>query len=463
MNNFTSTPTASLWRQHDFRLLLGGRLVSQLGDSLQFLALPLLVIALTGSSTQAGLLLGLQTVVYLVFGLLAGALADRWDRKTTMIWCEIGRGLLTATIPVAALFGVLGMPQLYAAAVLNGALSTLFGAANSSALPNIVASQQLPAALGTVGAMSNALRILGGAVAGIAYAASRMFSFAFNAVSFLTSALTLRSIRADFQHVRATTPASPRALVADIGSGLAWLWHKPVIRTLALIDAADSLRYGAGYLLIIVLAQRLHANPTEVGMVFTGAGAGALLGSLMAPALSRRFPLGALSITMLWVEALTFPFYALAPTWSLLLVVAFTESVVSPVYNVALDSYRLAITPDALRGRVTSAIETLTTGAAAIGTTASGSLIALLGAPRLTYLLAGWLIVIALTATLSRTVRTARAIHPIDPARQHHGSTQEATATKRTDAAPGNRVLSTRGIARRAAAVPLASACRGRS
>ncbi|MEV4757681.1 MFS transporter [Micromonospora sp. NPDC049559] len=409
MDILTPTPPRNLWRQPDFRLLLGGRLVSQLGDQLQFLALPLLTVALTGSSTQAGIVLGLQTIVYLVFGLVAGALVDRWDRKTTMIWCEIGRGSLTATIPIAAASGVLGMPQLFAIAVANGVLSTLFGAANSSALPNIVTKAQLPSALGAVGATSNTLRIVGASVAGVAYALGRMIPFGFNAVSFLASAATLRAIRADFQQERPTATAPPRELVADIRHGLSWLWHKPVIRTLALLDAGDSLRYGAGYILIIMLAQHLHANPTQVGTVFTGAAIGALLGSLLAPALTRRFPLGKLSIAMLWVEAVAFPFYAVAPTWWLLLVVAFAESVVSPIYNVALDSYRLSVTPDALRGRVTSAIDTLTSGATAIGTMASGALIALFGAPTLTIVLTGWLTLLALAATLSRTVRTATA------------------------------------------------------
>ncbi|MEH1164364.1 MFS transporter [Micromonospora sp. CPCC 205539] len=405
----TSTPPRNLRRHHDFRLLLGGRLVSQLGDQLQSLALPLLVVALTGSSTQAGIVLGLQTVVYLVFGLLAGALVDRWDRRTTMIWSEIGRAALTATVPVAAAAGVLGMPQLYAVAVLNGVLSTLFGAANSSALPNIVTRDDLPRALGAIGAMSNALRIVGASVAGVAYALGRMVPFAFNAASFLVSAVALRAIRADFQQERTSATASPRKLLADIGHGLSWLWRHPVIRTMALLDAGDSLRYGAGYLLIIMLAQQMHANPTQVGIVFTGAGVGALLGSLLAPALTRRFALGKLSITMLWVEALTFPFYALAPTWWLLLVVAFAESVVSPIYNVALDSYRIGVTPDALRGRVTSAIDTLTNGAAAIGTIASGALITLVGAEALTIGLAGWLALLALAATSSKTVRAATA------------------------------------------------------
>ncbi|GAA4607658.1 MFS family permease [Actinoplanes octamycinicus] len=405
----TSPSARPLWRHRDFRLLLGGRLISQLGDQLQFLALPLLVVTLTGSSAQAGLVLGLQTVVYLGFGLVAGALADRWDRKATMIWCELGRALLTGSIPVAAAAGVLGMPQLFAVAVANGVLSTLFGAANSAALPAIVTRAQLPTALGAIGAASNTLRIAGASVAGLAYTLGRMLPFAVNAVSFLVSAAALRAIRAGFQQDRAPAAASPRELIADIRHGLSWLWHRPVIRTLALLDAGDSLRYGAGYLLIIMLARELHASPAQVGLVFTGAAAGALLGSLLAPVLAGRFPLGRLSIAMLWVEALAFPFYALAPAWWLLLVVAFAESVVAPVYTVALDSYRIGVTPDALRGRVTGAIDTLTTGAAAVGTMASGALIAGIGAPALTFVLVGWLTILALVATLSRTVRSATA------------------------------------------------------
>ncbi|MGR6317443.1 MFS transporter [Micromonospora soli] len=409
MDTLTSARSRSVWRHLDFQLLLGGRLVSQLGDQLQFLALPLLVVALTGSATQAGLVLGLQTIVFLVFGLVAGALVDRWDRKATMIICDIGRGLLAATVPAAAALGVLGMPQLYIVAILTGVLSTLFTAANSSALPNIVGKAELPAALGALGAMSNGLRIVGASVAGAAFALGRVVPFAFNAVSFLASAVSLRAIRAEFQEERKSALASPRELLTDIREGLAWLWRKRVIRVLALLDAGDSLRFGAGYLLIIMLAQQLHANPTQVGIVFSGAGGGALLGSLAAPALARRFPLGRLSIVMLWVEGLAFPCYALAPTWWLLLVVAFAESVVSPIYNVALDTYRLTVTPDALRGRVTSAINTLTTGASAVGTIGSGALIALLGARTLTYALAAWLVLLALIATASRTVRNARA------------------------------------------------------
>jgi MFS family permease len=405
----TSTAPARLRQNRDFRLLATGRITSQLGDQIQFLALPLLVVALTGSASQAGLVLGAQTVVYLAFGLVAGALADRWDRKRTMIACDLGRAALTVTIPIADALGMLSLPQLYAVAIANGVLATLFGAASSSALPNIVPPGHLPHALGTLGAIGNAVRIAGASIAGAVYALGRMVPFAANTASFLLSAATVRAIGSSFQQEDVERKApTPRELLRDIREGLAWLRHQPVIRTLALLDAGDALRYGAGYLLIIMLAQRLGATPTQIGIVFTGAALGALLGNLVAPRLTRRFALGRLAIAMLWVETAAFPFYALAPNWWLLLAVAFAESVVSPVYNVALDNYRLARTPDHMRGRITAGVETLTTGASAIGAMACGLLIAAFGPVPLTWALAGWLSVLAITATCSTTVRQAK-------------------------------------------------------
>src|SRR5919199_3448671 len=111
-----SAPRSGVWRNRDFRLLISGQLVSQLGNQLQFLALPLVVLSITGSATQAGLILGLSTATYLLVGLVAGALVDRWNRKRTMIWCELARAAITATIPVAFLWNAVTLAQLYVVA-----------------------------------------------------------------------------------------------------------------------------------------------------------------------------------------------------------------------------------------------------------------------------------------------------------------------------------------------------------
>ncbi len=406
----TSTGSTSIWRNGDFRLLLGGQLVSQLGDSLQMLALPLLVLALTGSAAQAGLVLGISTATYLAVGLVAGALVDRWDRKRTMIWCEIGRAVLTATIPVVMIWDALTMAQLYGVAVATGILTVLFRTAWSTALPNVVPAHQLPDALGAVHASGSALSIVGSSIAGATYALGRAVPFAFNVVSFLISAVTLRAIRTRFQEETTSAPApGGNRLVREVRDGLQWLWGQRVLRILTVLEAADALRFGAGYLLIIELARHVGANPVQVGLVFTGAAIGGLAGGLLAGKIAGRFALGRVATVMLWVEAAAFPLYAVAPSWIWLALVAFSESVITPIYSVAMDTYRLSITPDRMRGRVMSALGTLVTGASAVGTMLGGVLLGQISAPALAIGCSVWLLALAVLATASRTLRTARA------------------------------------------------------
>lgn len=397
-----------LARNRSFRLLVGGQLVSQVGNQLQSLALPLVVLALTGSALQAGTMLAIASVSHLLFGLVAGALVDRWDRKRTMIWCEVGRALLTASIPLAFLADAVTLLQLYVVSILTGVLTVLFRTANSTAMPHVVAPEQLPTALGAAQAAGSAVGIAGAALAGAAFALGRSVPFVVNVVSFLVSAATLRAIRPRFQGDREQPPSRTAGqLVAEIRAGLVWVWRQPVVRLLTVVEAADGLRYGAGYLLIIELARHVGANPLEVGLVFSGAGVGGLLGGLLAGPATRRFPLGRVAIVLLWAEALAFPFYAVAPSWSWLALVAFAESVFVPIYSVSMNTYRLTITPDGMLGRANSAVDTVVTGAAAIGTAAGGLLLEAIGAPALALGCGAWLLLIAALTTASRTIRTA--------------------------------------------------------
>ncbi|MDH6128365.1 MFS transporter [Kitasatospora sp. GP82] len=407
-------PAANVRLNRDFWLLLSGRLVSFVGDQAQFFALPLVTLAATGSATQAGVVSGLGTMSYLLFGLVAGALVDRWNRKRTMIWCEIGRAVLVATVVVALCWGRLTVAQLYLFAILTGVLSTLFQSANSAALPNVVPADQLPTALGYNETLYNAVRIFGAVAAGALYALGRVVPFALNAVSFAVSGLSLRFIRAEFQK-QERAKARPK-LTTDIRVGLSWLWHQPVIRFLTLVNAADNVRYGAGYLVIVVLAQQAKASSVQIGLIFSAAAVGALLGALVSDRVTKRYPLGRIAVAMLWIEALGFPLYALAPNVTLIGVVAAIESLVAPVYMVAMTAYRLSITPDELRGRTSSAISTLTTGALSLGTVASGALISWLGARGTVLVLGAWMVGLAVVTSANRAVRTAPVAAPAAPA-----------------------------------------------
>src|SRR5512133_445106 len=103
-------------------LLWGGQVISTLGTYASGIVYPLLILALTNSPAAAGVAGALQSVPYIVFSLPVGALIDRWNRKRAMILCDLGRGLTLARIPIAILFHVLTIWQLYAAALIEGSL-----------------------------------------------------------------------------------------------------------------------------------------------------------------------------------------------------------------------------------------------------------------------------------------------------------------------------------------------------
>ena len=152
-----------------------------------------------------------------------------------------------------------------------------------------------------------------------------------------------------------------------------------------------------------------------MGLVFTGAGIGGLTGGLLSGRVAARYRFGGVAIGMLWIEAMAFPLYAIAPSWTWLAVVALLESLITPIYSVAMDSYRLLITPDRVRGRVSSARGTLVTGAMSLGTMASGPLLANIGAPALALLCSGWLLALAVLTSTSRTVRQATSASAESP------------------------------------------------
>lgn len=403
----------SVWAVRDFRVLLGGQLVSFVGDQAQNGALPLLVLALTGSPAQAGLVLGLHTLAFLLFGPVAGGLADRYDRKRLMVGCELGRFAVTGTVAALVVTGHAGLPVLVLAAVVTGVLTTAFDAASGAALPNVVGPDKVPAALGASQSVTNVVRTVGSTLAGALYELGRAVPFMVNAVSFLASALSLGLLRARFQEGR----TGPRAgLAGEVRAGLGWLWRQPVLRFLTVVGAADMLRYGAGYLVIITLARRVGATPLLIGVVFSGAAAGAVAGSLLATRAVRRFRLGALVTVLAWVNALAFPLYTVAPSPLWLAAVAAAESVLGPVGTVALTSYRLRLTPDRLRGRTASAVGTLTTGAQSLGTMLGGVAIAAIGAVPVVWISTGWLLVLAVLVTAHRGVRRAPRATDVAPA-----------------------------------------------
>jgi len=396
----------SLWRNRDYMFLWSGQLVSNLGTGVSQIAFPLLVLAMTRSAALAGLLGAFETLPYLFFSLPAGALIDRWDRKRVMVICDVGRALSLGTIPLAALLGRLSVAQLYAVSFVDGTLFVFFNLAEVACLPRVVPREQLPQASAQNEGGGIAANLIGPPLGTFLFGVvGRTVPFLVDAVSYAASVVTLLGMRTRFQAERAP---SARRLRAEIVEGLAWLWRHPLIRYMAFLTGGLNLVNTASGLIVIVLARAHHMPDALIGIIFTVASAGGIVGALLAPRIQRRFGFGAVITTTVWAPALLWPLLALVSNPLLLGVVLAGSFLTGPIYNAVQFSYRISIIPDELQGRVNSAFRLLAFGGQPLGAALSGFLIAIHGAVFAVLVFWAWYLLLAVLTTLNGHVRRAR-------------------------------------------------------
>ena len=396
----------SLWRNRDYLLFWGGRTVSALGSSMSGVAFPLLILALTGSYAAAGLAGALRAAPYVLLSLPAGALVDRWDRRRTMLLCDAGRAVALGSIPVVWWAGHLTLAHLYAATTVEGALFVFYNTANLSALPHLVPRAQLAEASARDEGAYYVASLLGPAAGGALYAAARALPFLADALSYLLSVAALLLMRADLRHERAAT-GRPRGLGADMREGLAWLWHAPIIRSLSLLDGAETLVGSGLALIVIALVREQGAGAATIGTTLAVAGVGGVLGALIAGRVQRLVGFGGIMVGVRWALAALWLLYPVAP--NALTVGALTAGVyaLNPVKNAAMVGYCLPLIPEGLRGRVTGLWDLLPSAAGVAGAALIGLALQAVG-PRATALAAAAVVLaLARHTTLNRHIREA--------------------------------------------------------
>jgi len=388
-----------LWRNRDYMLLWSGQIVSSVGTRVSQLAFPLLVLALTHSPAQAGLIAALRGLPYALFILPAGAMVDRWNRKRVMILCDAGRAVALGSIPVALLLGHLTIILLCIVALVEGTLFTFFNLAETACLPQVVSQDQLTGAAAQNSVIDSVSGMIGPSFGGILYGLGRAVPFLADAISYIVSVLSLFFIQAQFQEERSVEPLR---LWKEIGEGLAWLWHNPVIRFIALLTSGLILPVSGYGLIVIVLAQMQHATSFEIGLILAGGGVGSIVGALVVAPLSRRFSFGKMMIGSTWLWVLTWLFFAIAPNPFLLGMATALSFIVVPIYMSVQFSYRLALIPDHLQGRVNSVFRLIAFGSEPVGLALTGFLIQAVGPVRTVLILFAPQLVCAIVATFSK-------------------------------------------------------------
>src|SRR5579884_1058114 len=160
-----STPRRRL--NSDFWKYWTGQSISNLGSSITLFALPLLVYKITGSALNLGISTAANMLPYLLFGLILGAWMDRVDRKRMMIFTDIARAAIIATIPLLARLGVLSVWWIYAVGFIHSTLTICFQSGEFAAIPSLVDQDDLVTANGRIQASYSAASIIGPVLAGV--------------------------------------------------------------------------------------------------------------------------------------------------------------------------------------------------------------------------------------------------------------------------------------------------------
>ena len=396
----------SLWRNQDYLLLWMGQSISSLGTGISQVAFPLLLFVLTNNPVMAGLAVSVGQLPSLLFMLPAGALVDRWDRKRVMIVCTAGLALCLTSVALVVLGRLPTLIQLTSLCVcsfLIGTFSVFYGLAELGALTQVVPQSQLPQALAqneVVFSMTSLAAPLGTLLLSI----SRLLPFLTDAISYVVLLVSLFFIRTSFQEERGERKIH---LFKDIHEGLLWVWQQPIVRFLLVLDGYLELFVSSNILLVAVIARNERIPLSFVGIILAAAGVGNLLGAACSPMLQRRVPVGWLLIGTLLLFVLLWPLYGVVRNpWVLGSVIASLALLDSVAYLQTV-SYRLAVVPDLLQGRVSSIARLVLFGSSTFGPVGVGICLQRFGVLLTTSILWVGFILFALLALFNPRLRQA--------------------------------------------------------
>jgi len=394
-----------LWRNREFNLLWVSQALSDLGTAISALAVPLLVLTLTHSPVQAGLVGTVGLVVTVLCRLPAGVLVDRVDRRRIMLSCDAIRLVGYLILGLVVLDGRASLAAVIAVTVVGSACNAVFGTAEHSSLRNLVAPSQLPAAVARNEARTYATWLAGPPLGGLLFGLGRSVPFFGDAVTFLASFAGVALVQRPLQEPRVDKPAGNAAALAE---GFRFVFGNPFLRAVLLIAAPLNLAINGIIFTIIVTLQRHHTPPVIIGTVQTVVAVGGLLGALVAPALQRRLPLPALIRGICWAAAGFMAFSALLMPSVLAAVPVAVAVFLGPASNAAIFAHQAAITPDRLQGRVVSVVIVVATSVSAAAPLLAGVLIAEWGSQAAILAFAVAVGGAAIAATTSRGIRSMK-------------------------------------------------------
>ena len=359
-----------------FRWLLASSATSNLGDGIALAAGPLLIASLTRDPLIVSFAVLAQQLPRLLFGLPAGAVADRFDRRRIVAGVDLARAAVLAMLAATIVTGAVSIAIVLLALFVLGTAEIFADVSSSSLVPRVVLRVDLGIANARLtGSFLLSNELVGPPIGAVLFTVGMALPFAANAACFALGAVLVTRVVTDVADLAAERARERGSLRTEMADGVRWLIAHPPMRTLALTIIAFNVTYGAAWAVLVLYAsERLGMSAVGFGLIATAIAIGGIVGTSAYGRLERRFSLADIMRGGLVIETFTHLVLALttSPVVALLTMVVFGAHAF--VWGTTSTVVRQRAVPDELLGRVTGVYTVGLIGGIVIGTPIGGLL-----------------------------------------------------------------------------------------
>lgn len=340
----------------DFRWLFASSLTSNIGDGIALAAAPLLIASMTDSPILVASGAVMQFLPWLLFGLHAGAIADRVDRRVLIMVANGIRALVLVGLCVFLVTGLASIWMVLIVAFLYGTAEVFVDTTSSTLLPMMVRRSDLGVGNARLQAGFLVANQLGGPPLGaFLFAVGSFWPFAVQGVCVALAVVLISRITATTRVEEAEAPRTRTPVHTDILSGIRWLWRNPPVRTLVIIILTFNVTWAAPWgVLVLYATDYLQMGPVGYGALTTASAIGGLAATLLFGRLERRFSFAALMRVCLTAEVLMHLAFALTTSGAVAFVIMIAFGAYAFVWATISTTVRQRLVPHELQGRIAS-------------------------------------------------------------------------------------------------------------
>ena len=370
--------TLAAFRYRDFRILWMGSCTSSIGTWMQNVAENWLVLSLTGSAFYLGLDAFLQQLPIVLFTLIGGVLADRLDRRRTLLVSQYIQMSCAFTLAALVFSGLHHVWPILVLSFITGSAQAFGGPASQALVPTLVEKNDLPNAIALNSIQFNLARVIGPLLAGGALAMFGMTScFSLNGLSFLVVIVALMSL-----HVKHTPPVAPRRIHEELLGGLSYVQRQGSLLALTILAFTTTfLAFSVLTFLPLFAKQVFHQDVGEYTRLLAFSGSGSVVGAIVVAWLGKYKRMGRTSLIVQALCGLLIAGFAISKVlWLSDILLFFIGAALIIVFATVTSLVQLVV-PDELRGRVMSIYMMAFRGGMPLGSLVSGYFASKFGAP----------------------------------------------------------------------------------